>query len=106
MHSIVKLQYADMIRSLHGHGNYEVIPKLKHLVLPNVVWTTKSEDEKKKHFEMFLSVTAAKKKKTIIVSTDGGLEIPVTAAVARKPEQRKCVRSGRTRTMNKRTKLA
>ena len=58
MHSIVKLLYTDMRRSLHGHGNYEVIPKLKHFVLPNVVWTTKSEDEKKKHFEKFLSVTA------------------------------------------------
>ena len=95
-----------MRRSLHGHGNYEVISKLKHLVLPNVVWTTKSEDEKKKHFEKFLSVTATKKEKTIIVSTDGGLEIPVTAAVVRKPGQRKRVRSGRTRTMNKRPKLA
>ena len=72
--------------------------------MPNVVWTTKSEDEKKKHFET--SVTAAKNEKTIIVSTDGGLEIPVTAAVVRKPGQRKCVHSGRTRTMNKWTKLA
>ena len=28
MHSIVKLQYADMRRALHGHGNYEIAPKL------------------------------------------------------------------------------
>ena len=107
MHSIVKLQYADMRRALHGHGNYELAPKLKHLVLPNTVWMTKNEDEKKKHFQKFLAATATKKEKTI-VSTDGGLEIPTTPAVARKPGQRKRVRSGRTRTIGqvKRTKFA
>ena len=100
MHSIVKLQYADMRRALHGHGNYELAPKLKHLVLPNTIWMTKNEDEKKKHFQKFLAATATKKEKTI-VSTDGGLEIPTTPAVARKPGQRKRVRSGRTSTIGK-----
>ena len=96
-----------MRRALHGHGNYQLPPSLEHLVLPNAVWTTKTEEEKKKHFEKFLSMTAAKKKKTI-VSTDGGLEIPATTAVARKSGQRKRIRSERTRTNNqtKRTKLA
>jgi hypothetical protein len=58
MHSIVKLQYADMRRALHGHGNYELPPKLKHLVLPNTIWMTKNEDERKKHFQKFLAATA------------------------------------------------
>ena len=107
MYSIVKLQYADMRRALHGHGNYQLPPNLKHLVLPNAVWTTKTEEEKKKHFQKFLSMTAAKKEKTI-VSTDGGLEIPATTSVARKPGQHKRIRSERTRTnkQTKRTKLA
>jgi hypothetical protein len=48
MHSIVKLQYAGTRRALRGHGNYELPPKLKHLVLPNTIWITKNEDEKRK----------------------------------------------------------
>jgi hypothetical protein len=56
--------------------------------------------------ESFCERQLQKKEKTI-VSTDGGLEIPTTLAVARKPGQRKRVRSGRTRTIGqaKRTKL-
>lgn len=35
MYLIVKVQYADMRRALHGHRNYKLVPKLKHLVLPH-----------------------------------------------------------------------
>ena len=62
MHAIVKLQYADMRRALHGHGNYELVRKLKNFVLPNFIWSTKTQDEKTAHFQKFLSVTAEKKK--------------------------------------------
>ena len=46
-----------MRRALHGHGNYGLAPKLKHLAIPNTVWNTKTEAEKIKHFHKFLSVT-------------------------------------------------
>ena len=105
MHSIVKLQYADIRRALHGHGNYELAPKLKHLVLPNSVWSEKNEDRKTNHFQKFLSVTTKKKEKTM-VSIDGGLQIPTTPTIATKPGQRKHVRTAKTRTIHKRTKLA
>ena len=104
MHAIVKLQYADMRRALHGHGNYELAPKLKHFFMPNSVWSSKTEDEKTIHFQKFLSVKAAKKEKNI-QSTDGGLEILRTPSIAKKPGQRKRVRTAKTRTDTKRTKL-
>ena len=53
MHAIVKLQYADMRRALHGHGNYELAPKLKHFFIPNSIWSSKTEDEKTIHFKSF-----------------------------------------------------
>ena len=104
LYSIVKIQYADMRRALHGHGNYELIPKLKHLVLPHNVWSQKNEEEKHSHFQKFMSTNAEKKEKTVI-SSDGNLEIPATHSVARKPGQRKRVRAERTRTQEKKRKL-
>ncbi len=63
LYSIVKIQYADMRCALHGHGNYELIPKLEHLLLPHNVWSQKSEGEKESHFQKFMSTKAEKKKK-------------------------------------------
>ena len=48
MHSIV-----DTRQALHGHGNYELVTTLKHLVLPNTILMTKNEDEKKNIFRSF-----------------------------------------------------
>ena len=62
MHSIVKFQYADIRRAVHGHGNYELAPKLIPLVLPNAVWCQKNETERTKHFQKFSSVTTAQKR--------------------------------------------
>ena len=104
MHVIVKLQYADMRRALRGNGNYELVPKLKNFVLQNFIWSTKTQDEKTAHFQKFLSLTAEKKGKTM-KSTDGGIEIPTTPSIAKKPGQRKRVRTAKTRTNSKRTKI-
>jgi hypothetical protein len=100
MYSIVKLQYADMRRALHGHGNYQVIPTLKSFVLSNVAWCQKNEEEKSKHFHRFISVSTSKKEK-VVTSTDGELQIPAAPSIARKPGQRKRVRTERTTTQKR-----
>ena len=97
MYSIVKLQYADIRRALHGHGNYQVVPKLKSFVLSSAAWSQKNDDEKANHFQKFLSVSTGKKTKDIR-STDGELKIPATSSIARKPGQHKRVRTDKTRT--------
>ena len=66
MHSIMKFQYADIRRAVHGHGNYELAPKLKHLVLPNAVWCQKNEAERTKHFRKFSSITTAQKRNSCV----------------------------------------
>ena len=95
IYSIVKLQYADMRRARHGHGNYQVIPQLKPFVLSNTAWSQKNEDEKVRHFQKFISVSTVKNEK-VLQSTDGALEIPKTPSIARKPGQRKRVRNAKT----------
>lgn len=46
-----------------------------------------------------------KKKEQTLVSTDGGLEIPHTPSAARKPGQRKHIRSQKTVTINKKARI-
>lgn len=106
MYAIVKLQYADMRRALHGHGNYQVIPQLKSFVLSNTAWCQKNEAEKVKHFQKFISVSTVRKE-NVLTSTDGELRIPKTPSIARKPGQRKRVRNAKTHNYRgKRVKIA
>ena len=55
-------------------------------------------------FKKFLSVPIKRKKQTMR-STDGDLEIPSTPRVARKPGQRKRIRSQKTLTITKRARV-
>ena len=93
---IVKLQYADMKRALYGMGNFQIAPWMAACKVSQTNWAAKSEEEKDKLFQKFLKGVPKKEKK--VKSTDGGrLEIPTTQKVARKPGQRKRIKSVRTR---------
>ena len=92
---IVKLQYADMRRSLYGIGDFQIAPWMAKCKVNQINWATKSEEEKDKLFQKFLKGVPKKGQK--MKSTDGRLEIPRTQKVARKPGQRKRVKSVRTR---------
>ena len=104
LHRIVKLQYADMKRALHGQGNYQIIPVLRAFVIPHTIWSGKCEEEQAAWFKKFLSATIKRKEETL-KSTDGDLEIPHTPRVARKPGQRKRTRSQKTVTINKKPRV-
>ena len=97
MYAIVRLQYADIRRALHGQENYQIIPKFKSFVLFTVVWSQKSE-ERDKYFKKFISMPVGVKQ-TILLSTDGDLRIPTTPTIARKPGQQKRVRNQKTVTV-------
>ncbi len=93
---IVKLQYADMKHALYGMGNFQIAPWMAACKVSQTNWAAKSEEEKDKLFQKFLKGVPKKEKK--VKSTDGGrLEIPTTQKVARKPRQRKRIKSVRTR---------
>ena len=62
-----------------------------------VQWTQKTEEEKEKLFKIFQK--GIPPKKNAVSSTDGCLEVPKTAKLARKPGQR--TRTKPCKTLNK-----
>ena len=62
LHQIVKLQYKDMRRSLHGQGNYTLAPWTKKFQVSTVVWESKTEEEKEQVFQKLLRFTVQKLK--------------------------------------------
>ncbi|XP_046346407.1 uncharacterized protein LOC124126896 [Haliotis rufescens] len=94
LHTIVKIQYADMRRALYGQGNYQLTPWMAGFKLSNACWTSKSQQEKDRHFRKFLR--GPRCQKSITVSSDGRLNIPKTPQTARKPEQRKRIKTAKT----------
>jgi len=100
LHKIVLLQYADIRRAIHGQGNYEVIQLLKRMTVSHMVWGSKNEAEKVQLVKRFMSSRLSEKSKTekekTLSSTDGKLNIHKTAAIAKKPGQRKRTRTERT----------
>ena len=95
LHSIVKLQYLDMQRSMYGQGNYQLAPwvSAKFKVHPQV-WATKSETDKQNYFNKFCSWK--QNHSSYVTSSDGQLQIPRTPLTAKKPGQRKRIRKAKT----------
>ena len=96
IYRIVKLQFADMKRALYGMGNYEIAPWMATCKFNQTNWAAKSDEQKECLFQKFLR--GVPKKKKAIQSTDGRLKIPKTPTAAKKPGQRKQVKSTRTQT--------
>ena len=94
LYRIVKLQQVDCRRALYGHGNYELAPWMSKCKVQHVHWTQKTDEEKATLYEKFLK--GLPPNKHTVSSTDGCLTIPKTAKTAKKPGQRKRVRSAKT----------
>jgi hypothetical protein len=98
LHQIVKLQYKDMRRNLHGQRNYTLASWTKKFQVSTVVWESKTEEEKKEQvFQKLLRFTVQKPK--TVTYSDGKLTIPKTQTTARKPGQRTRVRNAKTTTI-------
>ena len=91
---IVRLQYADIKRAIYGMGNYELTPWMEKLKVSQVHWSAKSEEDKEQHFQKFLK--GATKKKRTTTDSSGKLSVPTVPRTAKKPGQRKRVKSERT----------
>ena len=90
-----------MRRSLHGQGNFEVTHLAKKYVVTQAAWQSKSNESKATLFQKF--ITHKQLKENYVSSSDGMLKIPKTPTTARKPGQKKRVRSEKA-TTNKKTK--
>ena len=94
LHNIVKLQYADLRRSIYGQGNYELRGINAKYRVTQSVWNSMNEEKKNEHFNKFMARN--KVEGTSVTSTDMLLTIPSMSRTARKPGQRKRAPSGRT----------
>jgi hypothetical protein len=97
LHQIVKLQYKDMRRNLHGQRNYTLASWTKKFQVSTVVWESKTEEKKEQVFQKLLRFTVQKPK--TVTSSDGKLTITKTQTTARKPGQRTRVRNAKTTTI-------
>lgn len=97
LHKIVQLQYRDIRRALYGEGNYAMAPWTRKFQVSHVAWSTKSAEEKDALMKKFQRFTFRKEKE--ISSSDGNLKIPKTPTTARKPNQKKRIRSTKTTTI-------
>lgn len=94
IYRIVKLQFSDMKRALYGTGNFEIAPWMATCKVSQTNWAAMTEVQRERLLQKFLRGVKIKEK--TIQSTDGRLKIPKTPRAAKKPGQRKRVKSTRT----------
>lgn len=83
---IIQLHMNDLRRALHGTGNYMLTAAYKRFLVPSAVWSSKTKEEKDKHFLKFLSAKTVTS--NYIKATNVEFEIPaVSPRAARKPGQ-------------------
>jgi len=62
LYNIVRLQYADIRRAIHGQGNHEVVQALRKHVISQMTWSQKSDAEKDDLTQKFLRAKIQKKR--------------------------------------------
>jgi hypothetical protein len=100
-YDVVRLRFIDLRSALTGRGSYTVVPALQRHVVPNREWSALSAEQKADKFDRFLRDNGSRCQPTTVVAKDGGLTLPATPRVARKPCQRSRPRAVRTRSVRK-----
>jgi hypothetical protein len=98
LHAIVRLQYEDAMRALHGQGNFVLHGPAVRLRMADGAWQASSEEERKRAFQKFMNYVPKdkpRKSSTFVTSTDTKLTV-VRKPTAKKPGQRTRIRASRT----------
>jgi hypothetical protein len=91
LHSLVKLQHADLNRSRFGQGNFQLHDNfLKHL-LTHQCWHAKSEEQKERLYTRLMKDCGRKSQQNTdtIAATCHDFTVPVPRRLAKKPHQNK-----------------
>ncbi|XP_078319672.1 uncharacterized protein LOC144621043 [Crassostrea virginica] len=98
INEVSAFQFNDLRRSIHGSGNYILEDTFKnHHVSPDK-WVKMSQTEKRRRTWKLLSQKPRDpEKKNYIKSTNCSFQVPPTAKIAQKPNQRKRPRAERVR---------
>jgi len=103
VYDIVRLQYVELRSALTGRGNYTLAPAFSRHLVPYQTWSTAEPEKKDKWFSKFLRDTGMRVHDKTVTSQDGGLTMPATPKVARKPGQQRRARGARTVTSKLKT---
>lgn len=97
LYDAAHIKLLDIRSSLHGMGNYRIVPWLtKKFYVPHNVWLTKDIDQRDKLFHEFCAYKKTTKPK-IVSSSDGKLKVPNVPRLAKKPGQRTRARAERAK---------
>jgi len=96
IYDLVKLQCVELRSALTGRNNFTLVTAFSRHAVPYQVWATVSEERMAELFKRFLRDTGVRAQEKTVTSRDGGLTLPVTPKVARKPCQSKRPRGART----------
>ena len=102
LHSITKLHFSDVRRSLYGGGNYRLAGAFKQCSIKRECWIRFDEEKKCEVFSDFLKNTKKiryrnkKDQKQSIRSTYCGLTVP-NIKLAKKPGQKTRTKASKTR---------
>jgi len=100
IHDIVRAQYKDLERALHGQGEYQLVPHFMTHAVPHSKWTSMSEERQTELFNAFMKDNGIRTKSSSVQSTGGHLTVQGNSKIAHKPGQRKRVKPCRTRVRN------
>ena len=99
--NIVEFQFINLRAALHGSGDYKLCVGYHQYSIPDVVWKTKSKDQKDMHFKNFLLHNIKRKQEDMIKSTNGQYSLVNRAnKIAKKPGQTKRSRNERAKKTN------
>ena len=87
--TVSSIQFLDLRRSLVDKGNFEIYGKMKRYKVNLNIWQEKTNKEKTHIFETFLKKIKSTASENRMKASDDNFCIPRTAAVAKKPNQRK-----------------
>ncbi|KAK3089318.1 hypothetical protein FSP39_002697 [Pinctada imbricata] len=98
---IQETQVIEIRGALHGRGNLHLASHAQHLRICHNAWLDLSDDQRNKVFRKFLKFRI----QDVVESSDGKLNIPIIARIAKKPGQVKRVRSAKTTSVPKKPKV-
>ena len=98
IHELTILHFKDLKRSLYGEGNYRLCGRYRRYETKSSNWRSLSRDQQQKRFDVFLKNKKFVEEEKEVKSSWSNFKVPKTNT-ARKPNQRKRVRSCKTKTM-------
>ena len=96
LRDLVRLQFADLRRSLCGLGDFQVTSSYARHVVPQMQWSLMSDERRDQHLQKFLADMGPRTDHRTVTSSDGLLTVTGSPRIARKKNQRQRPKSSRT----------